>query len=234
MNKFTLILCFLPALAWGAVSFNPAPECSDAKTSLHKAFVPTDFEDRTTVGRDQVEPLRALILGFISANPSMVITDIEVTASSAKAPFYIQSGKRKILDPQSLMRNSNLARERSDFAQALLREIKMSKSELSNTVLVTKSEVAGPDFVPLDLNSRFVTPMTAGYADMVRSHFEEHKAILGSLALKTSADELLNESIYPNFYQVKFKPFQGLRLEILGHAKCENGKSKSVPGVIRQ
>ncbi len=234
MNKFTLFLFLIPALSFGAVSLQPRTTCSEEKVSLYKAFVPTDFIDRASVGRDQVEPLRAHIINFITANPAARITDIVVTASSAKLPFYILSGKRKVIDPQSMTRNATLARERSEFALALLREIKVSKSQLSGSQISTRSELGGPDFARIDLNARFVTPMTPGYSDQVRSFYSENKTIYENQALQSSVDPLLVESDYPNLYQVKFKPFQGLRLEISGNAGCAPAKPVKDSEVIRQ
>lgn len=206
--------------------YNPAKnipkECVEEKVSLHSEFVPTSFDQgRTTVGRDQVEPLKAKIVAFIKGNPGMILTDVIVTSSSSKTPYSITIAGKKMIDPKSDAKNLSLAKERALFAETVLAEIKASSSQLSHVNFLTSAELAGPDFDSMDLNDRFVTRMTPGYLERLDALYSRHKKVYEEQALKMSAQDLMNEKEFVNLYQAKYKPFQGFKIHIKGYKKEE-------------
>ncbi len=195
--------------------------CVEEKKVIHEEFIPTSFNaDRGTVGKDQVEPLKQKILDFVNAQADVVFTDVSVTSSSSKIPFYItQLGKKKI-DPESNNKNIALAREREKFVLLMLQEIQKAQSKLDKTNLIVNAELSGPDFTPMDLNTRFLTKMSKDYNKMIKNLYHENKKIYQEEALIKSESELLDENKFVNYYQAKFKPFEGFRLMITGQKKC--------------
>jgi len=201
---------------------NIPKECKEEKIVLYSEFLPTSFDEgRSTVGADQVEPIKQKVLNFIQANPDMIVTDVSVTSSSSKTPFHTIVGGKKVIDPKSNDKNLALAKERSDFAEKVFNDIKQSSSQLKNINFQTKAELAGPEFEPMDLNDRFVTRMTPGYIEKIESLYQKNKKLYEEQALKTSSNDLLNEKQFVNLYQAKFKPFQGFRIVINGYKKEE-------------
>lgn len=215
----------------------PEP-CVEEKLSLYSEFVPLNFEEgRSTAGADQLEPVKKKIKDFIVSNPNMIITDISVTSSSSRTPFYTTVGSKKVIDPKSDERNLKLAEERALFAKLALDEIKSSSSDLSKVNFEVKHTLSGPAFEAKDLNNRFVTKMTPGYEEKVKVYFEENKELLEKEAVIKSSSELMDESRFSNLYQVKYKPFQGFRINISGYkkeslkcAEIKSGSSKQSGG----
>lgn len=206
--------------------YNPAKnipkECVEEKISLYSEFVPTNFDEgRSTVGRDQVEPIKSKVLAFIKGNPGMILTDVVVTSSSSKTPFNITVAGKKMIDPKSDARNLALAQERALFAENVLTEIKASSSQLSHVKFMTAAELAGPDFDTMDLNDRFVTRMTPAYLERLDALFKRYEKMYKEQALKNSAEDLMDEKQFVNLYQAKYKPFQGFRIHIKGYKKEE-------------
>lgn len=158
---------------------------------------------RTTVGRDQVEPLKAKIIAFIKNNPEMILTDVI----------------KKMRDPNSDAKNLSLAKERAQFAENVMSEIKSSSSQLSHINFLITVELAGPDFDSMDLNERFVTRRTPDYLERLDALFQRYKKIYIEQALKNSANDLMDEKEFVNLYQAKYKPFQGFRVHIKGYKK---------------
>jgi hypothetical protein len=211
----------------------PAP-CVEEKMILYSEFVPLNFDEgRSTVGAEQLDPVKAKILKFMTSNPNMVITDISVVSSSSKTPFHKLVGGKKMIDPESNQKNLALAQERANFAQKALDEIKASRAELAKVKCETKPVLAGPDFVPTDLNNRFVTKMTPDYENKVKKMYEEFKDILNKDALIKSPEELLVEERFSNLYQVKYKPYQGFRINISGYKK-ESMKCGELGGTAKK
>lgn len=200
-------------------------DCKEDMTVLDQRFIPTDFDDRTTVGEDQVGPVKDHVKSFIKSNPEFIVTHIEVVATSAKTPFYIQEGKKKVIDPKGQEKNLRLAQERAAFAKKVLTGLK-SSSDFSKIEMNFKATITGPDFNPADLNERFVTRMTPGFVERIEALYRKHEKQYKEKALVTGAHELLDSKKYVNIYQVKFKPFQGFRLSISGFKK-ENMKCGS-------
>lgn len=204
--------------------YNPAKnipkECIEEKVSLHSEFVPSNFDEgRTTVGRDQVEPIKSKIIAFIKGNPGMILTDVIVTSSSSKTPYSITVAGKKMVDPNSDAKNLSLAKERSLFAENVMSEIKASSSQLSHVNFLTAAELAGPEFDSIDLNDRFVTRMTPGYLERLDALYKRYEKLYVEQALKTSAQDLMDEKVFVNLYQAKYKPFQGFRIHIKGYKK---------------
>lgn len=197
-------------------------ECKEEKILLHSEFLPTDFDlGRSTVGVDQAEPVKQKIQKFIKENPEMIVTDVTVISSSSKTPFHTTIGGKKVIDPESNEKNLSLAKERAQFTERVLVDLKNSGSAFQNINFSTKAELAGPDFEPMDLNDRFVTRMTPGYLERIESLYKRHKKMYEEKALKTSSAELLDEKKFVNLYQAKFKPFQGFRIIVKGYKKEE-------------
>jgi glycerol-3-phosphate cytidylyltransferase-like family protein/cytidylate kinase len=197
-------------------------ECKEEKLVLYSEFLPTSFDEgRSTVGNDVVEPIKQKITSFIQANPEMIVTDVSVTSSSSKTPFHTMVAGKKVIDPKSNEKNLALAQERANFAEKVMNEIKNSGTQLKNINFVSKAELAGPEFEPMDLNDRFVTRMTPGYIERIEAVYQKNKKLYEEQALKTSSNDLLDEKQFVNLYQAKFKPFQGFRIVINGYKKEE-------------
>jgi hypothetical protein len=216
-------------------------QCQEKKEILYSEFVPTSFDvGRMKVGLDEVEPVKKKIADFITNTPQVIISDIVVVTGASRTPFYKVENGKKIIDPTSEERNFLVASERSMFMNRALNEIKASRSENSRINFVSKAELAGPAFEATDLNERFVTKMTPGYRERVEATYQQNKKLYEEQALKTSADDLMNENNFVNLYQVKFKPFHGFRVLISGYKKenlkCQgpSSKSKSVPSATKQ
>jgi hypothetical protein len=194
-------------------------DCYEEKQNLLTEFIPTSFDKgRSTVGADEVVPIKLKIQDFITSRPDLLITDISIDSISSKAPFFIS---KSLIDPRSDERNFELAQERAIFAAKALEEIKNSRSEFSSIKMTTNAFLGGPAFNRMDLNTRFVTKMTPGYEEKMRALFEENKDFYINQALVKSPKELMDETKFVNYYQAKFKAFQGFKLSILGHHKNE-------------
>ena len=236
MNKFPLILMLAACFsAHGAVGIQRAV-CVEKEESLLKEFLPTSFNrDRSTVGQDQVEIIKTKIQEFVVSHPEVKITKVSVKSMSARVPFYIEKNKKKVIDPDSDLRNSKLAEERATFINKLMVGMKTSKPELKEVQVTIESGIAGPEFKPTDLNDRFVTPMSENYKERVEDFYNKNKELYKNVALKNSPEDLLKEEQFPNLYQVKFKPFQGFSLEVSGFKKCEEATLKEkLPSAIKQ
>lgn len=230
MLKLTFSFILFPVFAFAQAVQKP---CVEEKITLLQEFVPTSFEERSTVGKDQIEPLRLKISEFLKSDPKLVPTDVMVVSSSAKLPFQVLVSGKRVSDPQSNSRNLSLAQDRARFTAQVLGEIQKSNSSYSKISFFSKSELSGPDFVEKDLNQRFVTKMTENYPAMVKELYKENKALYEKEALVKSPEELMDEQKFPNLYQAKYKPFQGFRLTISGYhkdkLKCSDKASEASP-----
>jgi hypothetical protein len=199
---------------------NIPKECVEEKVVLYSEFYPANFDEgRSTVGRDQVEPIKKKIADFLKSHPEVIPTDITVISSSSKTPFYKNVGGKKVIDTESDKRNLSIAKERAFFVERALSEIKESSSLYKTIAFTAKAELAGPDFVPTDLNDRFVTRMTPGYVEKIESMYKKYEKSFKDQALKESAMDLLDEAQFVNLYQAKFKPFHGFKIVVTGHVK---------------
>lgn len=224
MNKF-YFLVWLVTIGVYAQTESDTPKnkltdsCVEESKLLHDEFIPIDFDKgRSTVGADQVEPVKLMLQKFASDHSSVVITDIEIISSASKTPFYLTQGKKKVLDPQSDKKNFNLAKDRVSFVEKAYEEIKKNSS-FQKAKLHTKAMLSGPDFSSKDLNDRFVTQMTEGYEDKIEKMYQLHKTEFEEVALKKDSKDLLKQDQFVNLYQAKFKPFLGFKLSIKGYKK---------------
>ncbi len=228
------ILIYMMLILMPSFSVMALSDCQEQKQELYAEFIPTHFDKgRTTVGADEIDPVKSKIQNFIISNQDLLITDISVHSFSSRAPFFMS---KTLLDPKSDEKNFSLAQERSVFVKKALQELKKSRSELSEATIQTQSSLAGPAFERMDLNTRFVTKMTPGYEEKIRSLFVENKELFQQEALIPDAEMLLNEQKYVNYYQAKFKPFQGFKISLYGYKKdqlkCSASsslKNKKVP-----
>jgi hypothetical protein len=202
---------------------NSPSECKEDNTTLSGEFIRGNFDqDRSTVGQDQVEPLRIKISQYLRSHPDEVITEVIVTASSSKTPYYTTVAGKKIIDPRSDILNLQMATERAKFAKKLLDEVQVSNSAYRKIVFTARAELTGPDFSSSDLNDRFVTKMSPDYIERVDSFYRKNEKLFKEKVFMTSTADLFNENEFVNFYQVKFKPFHGLSLVFRGHKREES------------
>ncbi|WP_408098730.1 hypothetical protein ACJVC5_07395 [Peredibacter sp. HCB2-198] len=209
----------------------PPPPCVDEKFVLHAEMIPLNFESgRSTVGEDQIEPVKSKLTSYLTSHEIELVTDVIVTTSSSKAPFYTTVNGKKVLDPQSNEKSLSLAKERATFAEKVLAPLKTSYPKINFQI---EAELAGPDFSPTDLNDRFVTKMTAGYGERVEALFQRYKTSFTDQGVVQSSYDLLDEQKFGNLFLVKFKPFHGIRMVIKGHkrelVKCIENKEKITP-----
>lgn len=197
-------------------------KCEEDKKNLYSKFYSSNFDrDRSTVGIDQVTPVKEKILDFFKSNPDAVVTDVLVTVTSSRTPVYLTVNGKKVIDPASEEKNLSLAKERAEFIKKVFNELKNSQSDYKGIRFLARASLAGPKFDPRDLNDRFVTRMTAGYFQRIESLYNKYRLHFEKEALKESAEDLFSESEYSNLYQVKFKPFHGFRIQIFGYRKDE-------------
>ena len=196
---------------------SPPPPCVEEKHLLAGEMLLLGFDSgRSTVGEDQIEPIKTKLTTFLSSPEGQYVTDIEVVSNSSKTPFYKTVNGKKVLDPDSNVKNLSLAKERASFAEKVLASLKASHPKIN---FVIKGELAGPEFQPMDLNDRFVTRMTPSYGEKLESLYQKHKSAFNDVAFVKSSFDLMDETKYVNFYQAKFKPFHGLRYVIRGYKK---------------
>lgn len=210
----------------------PPIPCVEEKHVLHSEMFPLNFElERSTVGEDQIGPVKNKLDLLLASSEVEFITDIEVTASSSKAPFFTTAANgKRVLDPESGEKNLSLAKERAIFAEKVLKGLKESHPKIN---FIIQAEVGGPDFQPTDLNDRFVTRMTPSYGEKLESLYQKHKSAFNEQALIQSSYDLIDEKKYGNLFQARFKPFHGIRMVVRGHKKellkCLDKKETSKP-----
>lgn len=216
----------------------PPPPCIEEKHLLQGEMIQLNFDlGRSTVGEDQIEPIKTKLTTFLSSPDAQYVTDIEVVSSSSKTPFYKTENGKKVLDPDSNQKNLALAKERAAFAEKVLAPLKSSHPKINFTI---KGELAGPEFQPMDLNDRFVTRMTLSYGERLESLYQKNKTAFNDVAFVKSSFDLMDETKYVNLYQAKYKPFHGIRFVIRGYKKellkCldPNDSKKPTPGSSKQ
>lgn len=218
-SKISLAILALPLIASAQVK-KTVSSCVEEKLSLFSEFIPLKFEkSASTVGLDEVRPVKATIEKFITSDPDLIITDVSVTASSSKTPYLSRAGKKIVIDPRSHERNMSLAQDRAIFASKMLEGIKKTRPSLAKVNFTSNAVSAGPEFDRLDLNTRMVTNMSPNYKKRVEDLYEQNKEMYEAQGLIKSADELLDQSKYTTLYEVKFKPFQGFKIKISGYHK---------------
>lgn len=202
-------------------------ECLEQKFH-HSEFFALDFDERRSeTGINQVLPVKNKIQDFVNSHPHINFTDINISASSSKAPLYINVGGRKLIDPQSDAKNMALAQDRARYASQVLKELKAASSLLSTVNVSASAVLAGPDFTPTDLNYRFVTKQSPEYGKQLKELYAELKEPLEKEALIKSEKEFMDDPRFSNLYQAKYEPFQGFIVSISGHKKCRESKTKA-------
>jgi hypothetical protein len=201
---------------------NLPKECVEEKRILLQEFQMAFFDEgRNTVGQDQVDPLKQKISQFIKSQPDLIVTDVIVTSSSSKTPLYATINGKKMIDPDSNVKNLSVATERAKYVLRMLNEIKTSHSQFQTINFEARAELAGPEFEPRDLNDRFVTRMTPGYMERIESMYKKYQKEFQEVAMTPASTELFDENKFVNLYQAKFKPFHGFSLVLRGHNKQE-------------
>jgi hypothetical protein len=184
--------------------------CSETRQKLFEEFLPIDFEkERRAVGEDQLNPVMLKLRNF-AASTQDKITDIEIRISSSKVPFYMTQGKKRVLDPESSKISEKLLSDRKDFALKSIKKLQEGSLLLKDSKFTIETKIDGPEFLPLDLNLRFVTP---------ESPMSKGKDLKG----------------YPNLFQAKFRPFEGFFLTVFGNNNCSKKSSPQLaPTAIKQ
>lgn len=196
----------------------PPLPCVEEKHVLYAEMFPLNFElERSTVGEDQIGPVKNKVTALLASHEAEFITDIEITASSSQAPFFTTAGNgKRVLDPESGEKNLSLAKERASFAEKVLKGLKESHPKIN---VIVQAELSGPDFRPTDLNDRFVTRMTPSYGEKLESLYQKYKTAFNDQALIQSSYDLIDEKKYGNLFLAKFKPFHGIRMVVRGHKR---------------
>lgn len=205
---------------------DPVPEkkpepCVEEIKVLHSEFVPMNFEEgSSTVKGSEIKPVKQKIEDFISGHSNLIITNIDVTSSSSKTPFYKTAGGKKVYDKEySDAKNLSLAESRAQFAQTALDSIKAGHPELSEAKYTTAGAINGPDFDKSDLADRNVTSKDSKYKAQVEKLYAEYKEMLAKDAMIKSSQELLDTKRFTNLYEAKYKPYQGFKIVISGYSK---------------
>jgi hypothetical protein len=198
----------------------PEP-CAEEIKVLHEEFVPMNFEEgSSTVKGSEVKPVKQKIEDFVSSHSSLVITNIDVTSSSSKTPFYKTVNGEKVYDKEySDAKNLELAKSRANFAQTALDSIKSGHPELGDAKYTSVGAINGPDFDKDDLADRKVTSKSPEYKALVEKIYAEYKDMLAKDAMIKSSKELLDSKRFANLYDVKYKPYQGFKIVISGYSK---------------
>lgn len=205
---------------------DPVPEkkaepCVEEIKVLHSEFVPVNFEEgSSTVKSSELKPVKQKIEDFISGHSNLVITNIDVTSSSSKTPFYKTEGGKKVYDKAySDAKNLTLAESRASIAQTALDSIKTGHPELNEAKYTTAGAIKGPDFDKDDLSDRSVTSKDPKYKALVEKLYSEYKEMLAQDAMVKSSQELQDTKRFTNLYEAKYKPYQGFKIVISGYSK---------------
>lgn len=195
--------------------------CVEEIKVLHSEFVPMNFEEgSSTVKSSEIKPVKQKIEDFISSHGNIIITNIDVTSSSSKTPFYRTEGGKKVYDKgYSDGKNLALAESRAGFAQSALDSIKSGHPELNEAKYSTAGAIHGPDFDKDDLSDRTVTSKDPQYKTQVEKLYAAYKEMLAQDAMVKSSSELLDTKRFTNLYEAKYKPYQGFKIVISGYSK---------------
>lgn len=205
-------------------------ECLENSKIVLNEFINTPIDERRfTVGEDQVRPIRERVNKFLIFNPKINVTNITITLSMANLPHYKIANGKKVLDENSKEKNNSLLKDQMHFLEKIFQVDKNRKSAYSIINYEFKSELAGPEFNPLTLNERFVTPMTPGYEEKIKKLYKAYEKDYKEKALLSSDSELLNKESFENVFHAKYKPFQGYRITIEGMSKDDINCSGFIP-----
>ncbi len=198
------------------------PECEAEKKNLLLEFIPAHRgEDRTLVREEEVIPVKELIGGFLGKAVEYIVTEVSVTVTSSRLPFYSTIQGQKVPDPKSDEKNLTIATRRSLRVDRLLEELRTAYPQRASISFRSSAELAGPAFHPTNLNERYVTRMNPGYAEKIEALFRNNEREYRDRVLLTSAGDLLDEKKYGNLFQARFMPYHGYRVLIRGFRKDE-------------
>ncbi len=214
MRKSFLILTFLISTAHAS--------SEEAEQILHKEFVPTAFgiKSRTIDSKDG-DAVSKVIESFKVENAQAEILRIELQTCTSDYELPQNTITNRKVDE-----HLKLAEERHSMVAGYL-------SKTKNFQVAGKHKICGPTFESKDLNDRFVTKESGSIYDQKFNLLLSDSEFVNQL----KEDALIEDpqslkSKYPSPFLAKFKPFQGIRVYIVGKLKKKgetNEKPKEQP-----
>jgi hypothetical protein len=220
---FTLI--FLPTLA-AADPF----KCSDGQDVVFQKFFPTPFgaSARTIDNLKEAVPFSQEILQFLKQNKEKKISQIHILGCSSHI---------EMLKPLEKDEHINLATKRAGYLKSEIDKIKNDK----DITVVASAHACGPIFEKkMDANKRMqANPSTLAnvaspedlikigkfYEEQSKILYDDFKSVYQDEALITDFEEAKKAA--KNIFELKFKPFQGMRISICGVLPEQKEKKES-------
>lgn len=201
MKTNFLLVCLLLASAHAS--------SEEAEQILHKEFVQTAFgiKSRTIDSKDG-DAVSKVIENYKIENPASEITRIELQTCTSDYELPQNTITNRKIDE-----HLKLAEERHNMVTAQLSKAKRFQ-------IAGKHKLCGPTFESKDLNDRFVTKESGAIFDQKFNQLLGDPEFVGQLkedALVEDPQTL--KSRYPSPFLAKFKPFQGIRVFIVGKLK---------------
>lgn len=201
MRKSFLILTFLISTAHAS--------SEEAEQILHKEFVPTAFgiKSRTIDSKDG-DAVSKVIESYKIENPGAEILRIELQTCTSDYELPQNTITNRKIDE-----HLKLAEERHSMVTAQLSKVKKFQ-------IAGKPKLCGPTFESKDLNDRFVTKESGAIYDQKFNQLLSDSEFVKQLkedALVEDPQSL--KARYPSPFLAKFKPFQGIRVFIIGKLK---------------
>ncbi len=197
--------------------------CVEEISVQYSEFVPVNFDEGSAAlpqksseaNKKDVDPVKAKIADFIGSHPDIQITNIDVTSSSSKTPFYKPN---KVFDKDySDKKNLELAQSRAEVAKRIL----TGMPGLAKAKQTTAGAITGPEFDEKDLKLREFVPGSSDYKALVAKFYAENQKLLAEDAMIKSEQELLDKNRFANLYEAKYKPYQGFKVVISGFSKAK-------------
>jgi hypothetical protein len=190
----------------------------EAEQILHKEFVPTAFgiKSRTIDSKDGDAVIKA-IENFRVQNPGVEIARIELQTCTSDYELPQNTIVNRKVDE-----HVKLAEERHAMVTGQLLKDKRFP-------VAGKSKLCGPTFEPKDLNDRFVTKESGVIYEQKFNQLLNDSDFVTQLKEEALIEDPQTlKSKYPSPFLAKFKPFQGIRIFIVGkHKKKESSEEKS-------
>lgn len=207
---FFVVLLFIPVMAWALDE--------SSEHILHQEFIPTAFGVKSrTLDKKDAEAVIKAAQNYILSAPKAEISRLELLtcASDYRLPPMTLTDKR-------INEHWHLAKERNDM---VIKELE----KILKLPVTGQARVCGPEFVPTDLNDRFVTKESGALYESKFQQLLKDPAFQQQLKEEAMIDEAEKlKSLYPSPFLAKYKPFQGIRLFIFGHIKqAQSKKSES-------
>ena len=194
----------------------------EAEQILHKEFVPTAFgiKSRTIDSKDG-EAVRKLIDKFKIDNPGTEIFRIELQTCTSDYELPQNTITNRKIDE-----HLKLAEERHGMVVGHLNKAK--KFEVAGN-----HKLCGPTFESKDLNDRFVTKESGAIYEQKFNQLLSNTEFVTQLKEEALVEDPQSlKAKYPSPFLAKFKPFQGIRVFIIGKLKKKadsSEKSKEQP-----